>query len=134
MGHIILTLAFFLVAAYVNNEKIVYSFLYFLFSCIILLGDYYYLIFITPTTSRDICFTILSLFTVPYLLYTLGSLTKYLYKFVQHLLSQILSTQATGLKRVIEQITSLILALSAMFTGIYGFISTAKSIIDRISS
>lgn len=133
VGHILLVLGLALISLYVNDEKKIRNALYFLLSGILLGIDFLYLRWLKPSIGLDILLTFLTLISMSYLIYTMLIFMKALKTFIHYILSKILATSCTGLRSVIEQITSLILSASALVGGIVGFIAVCKSIFDVFS-
>ena len=82
-----------------------------------------------PTITMDILAIIMGIFSTYHVIYHTFILFKKLYPVTRRIIKIIISSEATGLKRVLETITSIFLSVSALLAGIYGLIIAFESLI-----
>ncbi len=129
------TLLFFLISflaftLYITETKGCLPFL----CAFIYLSILYYLKFIKQNIIWDTVFILLGTFATYYFTYLTLIAFKKLCPVIRRFLNTILSSEATGLKKVIETITSIFLSVSALLAGIYGLIAAFESLIKYFSN
>lgn len=118
---------FFILILYINSKNVLYWLSLFLLCTIVLLADIFYLKYIPleiQSTKADACLTLLSLYMVAFYTHATCFLIKYLYGLMKRILKEILDTESTGLKKILECIASIVLSISTLIAGIYSLISS----------
>lgn len=130
-------LGIFLIYTYISLLNSSFRLFPFVKACVILVCDIVYFVFLSSIHNIlfDIAALFLSLYMVAYFIHTTFFLTKIMYQFVKKMFITLThSDTSSGLKKVIEGITSIILALTAMFLGIGGLIAAFETLVTYFSS
>lgn len=118
---------FFILILYIKSKNVLAWLFWCLFYTTVLLIDIFYLKYIPleiQSTKADACLTLLSVYMVAFYTHTTCFLIKYLCGLMKRILKEILDTESTGLKKVLECIASIVLSISTLIAGIYSLISS----------